>query len=88
MTPKTARLTSWDGPLPELGHALETKAGSVYVVLHVRPNTRAQRKSLAFMHLGKLSPTEIEELPADTVRHGFAWDSRDPTGSKDLEIRK
>lgn len=76
MTPKTSRLLSWDGELPEPGDCLRTAAGSTYLVLSVRPNTRPEPKSRAALQLGKLDPDEIAQLPADTRIHSFMWAPR------------
>jgi hypothetical protein len=81
LTPKTTRLTSWEGPPPEAGHFLRTDAGATYLVLTVRPNTRPEPKSVAFLHLGKLDRDEIDQLPADAVIHGFAWNARPRRGA-------
>jgi hypothetical protein len=86
--PKTARLITWTGPIPELGDLLETAAGSAYLVLRVRENTRPDRKSVAFLHLGKLDPDEREELPSTTRRHSFAWAARERGKSVELAIHQ
>jgi hypothetical protein len=62
--------------LPEVGEFLRTAAGSVYLILSRRLNVRPDPKSVAFMHLGKLDPDEIEQMPADAVVHSFAWSAR------------
>lgn len=76
MTPKTARLITWSGPLPKRGHVLETSAGSAYLVLSVRRNRRPDPRSVAFLHLGKLDFDELAQLPPGTRRHAFAWNGR------------
>jgi hypothetical protein len=88
MTPKTARLITWTGPIPQPGDCLETAAGSAYLVLTVRENTRADRKSVAFLHLGKLDPEEQADLPGTVCRHSFAWAARDRGKSVELNIHQ
>jgi hypothetical protein len=76
VTPKTTRLLSWEGPLPQPGEFLRTDAGSTYLVFTVRPNLRPDPKSVAHLQLGKLDGLEIAELPEDATIHGFAWAAR------------
>jgi hypothetical protein len=76
MTPKACRMTSWDGPIPEAGEFLRTDAGSTYLILTRRDNTRPDPKSICAMQLGKLDPDEIAAMPVDAVVHGFQWNAR------------
>lgn len=76
MIPKSTRLLSWGGALPEPGDYLETVAGSLYLVFTVRENLRPERKSVAFLQLGKLDAEERAEVSADARRHSFAWAPR------------
>jgi len=77
MIPKRTTLTSWDGSrLPEIGEYFKTAAGSMYLIIGVKPNTRPNPKSVAKCDLLKLSPDDIAEVPDDAVIHGFRWNSR------------
>lgn len=73
MTPKTARLLSWSGDLPELGHYFQTPKGSTYLIIKVTPNTRPNPKSIAKLDLLKLAPEELSDIPFDSYIHSFKW---------------
>lgn len=76
MDPKFCRLWSWEGDLPEFNHYMKTDAGSMYLVIGVKPNTRPNPKTIAKLDLLKLTPEEIEEVPDDAVVHYMRWGSR------------
>jgi hypothetical protein len=74
--PKTTRLLSWVGRIPEPGEYLRTEAGSTYLVFSRRDNRRTDPKGVAMLQLGKLERDEIDEMPGGAVIHPFAWAPR------------
>lgn len=77
MTPRRSRLLAWDGPLPEVGHYLKTRAGSVYVIIGFKDNNRPSRKSIGSLHLLKLDDRDDRDnIPDDAVIHDFRWVNR------------
>lgn len=74
MTPKNARLTFWEGPLPEVGDYLRTHKGTTYVIIGSRPNFRKEAKSLMSLNLLRLDgEDEKATIPPDATIHRFKW---------------
>ena len=73
MIPKRARLTYWDGPLPEVGHYLQTRSGTTYLIIGFTPNTRKDAKSVGRLDLLKYSEEDKQDIPADALIHSFKW---------------
>ena len=76
MIPKKAVLKYWEGPLPEVGHYLLTNAGSMYLVIGVKENTRPEPKSVARLDLLKLFPEDKKDVPNNAIIWDFFWTSR------------
>lgn len=75
MIPKRMTITSWNGRMVEVGNYLQTRAGSTYLVVSIRP-TRPGSKSVARLDLMKLFTEDIAALPDDAIIHPFQWNSR------------
>lgn len=75
MDHRTARLHSWEGPLPELGYYLKTSRGTMYVIIGIRHRSKPESKTIATLDLLKLSTSEIDDVPSDAIICDFKWSS-------------
>lgn len=83
MIPRTTRLMSWDGRLPQVGEFLRTRAGTTYAIVGVHLNTRPNPKSIGRYDLIKFDHGEALELvPAAAVIHPFQWCPRGQAGPR------
>lgn len=67
--PCTLRSTSWDGPAPDVGDLLTTRAGSWYLVVGVAEGAGLGHYRLQCVRMGKTRPVEAD----DPDRSVFSW---------------